>query len=188
MGVPLVLITSGKNNGTGKRLKLRDLPTQQEKVVRDAPYTLSIEGLPSLVKKMMDDPAFAAEIAHRLRKPTGVDARRHGIAGRSAIREPMLNARADSIAAGLAYNEPTKKKRMPKGHIYDRIVVKPRCLETARLEYHSAFWGERMWIVFTMRYGKGYVVVTDKGSESKVFMSYGELKSAINKSGWEIVR
>lgn len=178
----------GRNHGSGRRLKLRDLPTPMEKRTRDQPYTLSIEGLPALVEKMQKDPTFAADIAHQLRRPRGVDKRRHMISGRKAAQEPMLNAPRDTIERALAYREPTHRDRLVKGELYDRLVVKPRCIEAAKKEYAGAFWGERLWNIYTLRYSRGFVIVTDKGSESRTFPSMGELKSAIRKSGWDIIR
>lgn len=179
---------TGRVSGSGRRMRLRDLPTPVEKRTRDSPYTLSSEGLPALLERMMDDPTFAADIHHQLRRPRGVNKREHGISGRKAVAEPMLNAKPDSVARGLAYREPSHKDRLVKGALYDRLVVKPTCIASAKAEHSSPFWGERLWNIYTLRYARGFVIVTDKGSESMVFHSYGELKAAVRKSGWEILR
>lgn len=182
------VLNVGRNNGSGRRLKLRDLPTPMEKRTRDAPYTLSIEGFPDLIKRMEKDPTFAADIAHQLRRPKRVGRREHMISGRKAAQEPMLNAPRDTIERALAYREPTAKDRVAKGQLFEQFVVKPRCGEAAKQEYGAAFWGERLWNVYTLRWARGFVIVTDKGSESRTFLTMGELKSAIRKSGWDIIR
>jgi len=116
------------------------------------------------------------------------DPRRNGVSALATIKEPMLNACPNSIANALAYREPNHKDRVVKGKIYDRLVVKPLTSKNAKLEHNSGFWGERCWNVYTLRYAKGFVLVTDGGGESRVFPTYGELKVAVKKSGWEIVR
>jgi hypothetical protein len=58
----------------------------------------------------------------------------------------------------------------------------------AKFGRNSAFWGERLWTVFTLRYSRGYVVQTDIGDDSRVFNTMGEVNAAIKASGWEIVR
>jgi hypothetical protein len=117
------------------------------------------------------------------------DPRRNGISALATIKEPMLNASPNSISNALAYKEPGHKDRVVKNKkVYDRIVVKPTCTTAAKLEHKSSFWGERCWNIYTLRYAKGFVLVTDGGSESRVFPTYGELKVAVKKSGWEIVR
>lgn len=175
--------------GSGKRLRLRDTPTPMERRLYDnLGSRFNFQAAESMVQRMALDPVFEADVKHLLRRPKRVNKTRHQIAGRSAAKEPMLNASPDSIRNALAYREPTHNDRLPKGRVYATLIVKPMNSRAAKLEHHSAFWGERRWVVYTLRYTSGYVLVTDKGSESKRFHSFGELKSAVTKSGWEVVR
>lgn len=175
-------------NGSGNKKRLRDTPTTVERRLMDTPLRLTIEDYPVLLQRMADDPIYAADILHQMRRPKRGNATRHKISGRHAVREPMLNASVNSVANGLQYREPEYKDRVIKAGVYDTLVVKPTSSNTAKLERTSSFWGERTWKVYTLRYSKGYVLVTDKGSESRVFPTYGELKAAVRKSGWEIIR
>lgn len=174
--------------GTGKKQPLRESLTYKERVLRENLPELGIHNLQAVVKRMQEDPAYAADIAWQLRQPRNVSKTRAAVAALRTQKEPMLNADPQSITNALAYSEPNHKDRVVKGSLYDRMVVKPTTSRAAKQEYSSAFWGERLWNVYTLKYTKGFVVVTDKGSESKVFPTYGELKAAAVKSGWEIVR
>lgn len=99
----------------------------------------------------------------------------------------MLNADPQSLKF-LDHDKAVRKGRIPKGLLYKRIVVKPLNGRNARMGRNNSFWGEREWLVHTLRYGRGYILTTDTADESKVFPTYGELASAIRKSGWEILR
>ena len=132
--------------------------------------------------------AMSLDYALESRRPKGVDKYKFGMAASKAAREPMLNAHPQSITRGLLYKESQPKDRLAKGYLFKRIVVKPTCRETAKLDNPHGFWGERTWLVFTLKYAQGFVLVTDSGRETKKFNSYGELKSAVGKSGWEITR
>jgi hypothetical protein len=169
------------------RLKLQDRLLPEERRLKDAPMTLSVEGWPSLLKRMSSDPVLAADVAFQLRRPRRVDRTRFLLAGHSAAKEPMLNADPQSIRNGLNYKEQQSKTRLPKQRVVERIIVKPMSLKTAKLGYTSANWTQRLWQVWNLKYAKGFVIVTDMGMETPPFNSMGELKSAIRKSGWEIV-
>lgn len=172
----------------GRKLRLRDSLTPAEQTLSDNPLALTPEGLDSLLHRMMTDPALAAEIANRLRKPSNVSQSRYNLASRHAVREPTLNAAANSIANGLKYHEKNPKDRIVRGKVYARLVITPGTLKNAKLGRTHAFWEERLWNVYSLRYSSGFIVVTDDGSESKVIASFGEVKSAIVKSGWNIIR
>lgn len=169
------------------RLRLKDSPTLQERKLKDAPITLSPEAWPELAARCVKDPTFAADMAFQLRRPRRVDKTRYLLAGHSAAREPMLNASPDSIRNGLNYKEQRNKTRLPKQRLVERLIVKPNSLKTAKLGYTSPNWTQRLWQVFSLKYAPGFVIVTDMGMETSPFGSMGELKSAIRKSGWEIV-
>jgi hypothetical protein len=152
------------------RLRLKDSPTLQERKLKDAPITLSPEAWPEIAARCVNDPIFAADMAFQLRRPRRVDKTRYLLAGHSAARVPMLNASPDSIRNGLNYKE-----------------QRSNSLKTAKLGYTSPNWTQRLWQVFSLKYAPGFVIVTDMGMETSPFGSMGELKSAIRKSGWEIV-
>lgn len=175
--------------GTGARKKLVDLPTPEELRNRDGRKREPLSGAQTLaiIERMAADPVYAAEIQLEMRRPGRHSKARHHIAARAAAKEPMLNASPDSIRNGLAYHEPSHKDRLVKGKVYVHLIVKPTTGAAAKAEGLKS-WVERRWTVYTLKYSKGFVIVTDRGSESRVFPTYGELRSALNKSGWEIVR
>lgn len=176
------------HRGTGARKKLIDLPTPMELRNRDAKSGRPRTGamMLAIVEKMAEDPAYAAEILLEARRPGKHSKARHHISARAACKEPMLNASPDSIRNGLAYNEPSHKGRLVKGQKYADLIVKPTTLAASKADGVGS-WVERRWQVFSLRYSSGYIIVTDKGSESRVFPTYGELRSALNKSGWQVV-
>lgn len=175
--------------GTGAKRKLVDLPTPEELRNRDARNRKPMTGEQALaiVQRMAEDPVYAAEIQLEIRRPGRHSKARHHIAARAAGKEPMLNAAPDSIRNGLAYREPGHKDRVVKDKTYVHLIVKPTTGAAAKADGQKS-WVERRWTVYTLKYSKGFVIVTDRGSESRVFPTYGELRSALNKSGWEIVR
>lgn len=197
----LAKLVVGRGNGTsvptpknpersGKfRLKDKDMPTPEERALRDAPMTFSLETWPAMLERMKSDPNYEQDVLWHLRqKLQRSDPHRSGVAGRSAAREPMLNASPDSIKHGLDYREVQRSTRVAKGQLVNRIVVKPTSSKTARLGLNSSSWTERTWGIWTLRWAKGFVAVTDTNLETRVFPNIGQLKSAIRKSGWEIVR
>lgn len=183
------------NNGdhVGKtRLRLEDRPLRYNV---DADVTMkamanNVEEAKKFLKSVVDDPVRASQLYMASARPKGVSVERFNIACRAAGREPMLNANPESINRGLDYNRAEgdqRKKALPKGGVAERIKVKPCTLRNAKYGRNSAFWGVREWVVFTLRYGKGYVVRTDVGDESIVFPTVGQLKSATRRSGWDII-
>lgn len=153
--------------------------------------TFDAEHAVKFLERVANDDILRGQVALRDRRPAGVSKERFGVAVRAAAREPMLSANPETVGSGLDWHkvdETLQRKRVAKGLIYKRIVVKPSRLSTARYGRNSAFWGEREWVVYTLKYGRGYIVSTDIGDDSSVFRSYGELQSAIKKSGWQIIR
>lgn len=151
----------------------------------------TVEALRSFGLTMAKHPERLAELLLETRRPAGVAKERFGVAARKASRTPMINADPKNIGRGLDWYKAQLDERRyspAKDKVYKRIVVKPTTLQTAKAGRTSAFWGERLWTVFTLKYSKGYIITTDNGETSKRFPTYGELKSAITKSGWEVVR
>lgn len=172
------------HEGSRKKMKLRETIPAVERRREDVEATRFGVGKGlAIAKRMADDPVYAAEIEHALRRPVNADRFRHGVAGRAAVKSPMLNADPQCIKNALAYNEPNPKDRVPKARVVEELIVKPRSGATAQ-----GFWGERRWLVYSLKYTKGFVIVTDKDQESKVFQSMGELRKAAIDSGWELVR
>lgn len=175
--------------GSGRKLRLVDRPrTKMERQVNECPRELGGMTLKEMLEKAAVDPAFAAELNHRIRKPGNVSKVRHALAGLAAAKEPTLNASRRSIEDGLRYRETDINNRVPKNRREFFLIVKPASLAAARAETGAASWVERKWDVYSLKYAPGYIIVTDKGAESRIFPSRGELMSAINRSGWSIIR
>jgi hypothetical protein len=137
------------------------------------------------------DPVKGAELLTMMRRPSGVSKERFGVAVRNNCKEPMLTADASSVRNGLGMTKQSERltnKSLPKQKLYDNLRIKPFRMSTAKYGRNSAFWGERLWRVYTLKYARGYVVTTDIGDDSRVFPTYGELRAAIKRSGWEIIR
>lgn len=124
----------------------------------------------------------ASELAAASRRPTGVSSAAYGVAIRRASRTPMLNAEPKLVRDALEQGK--RDYRMPKDGIATAWVVKPKAMINGKTQG----WWERRWVVHKLKYSKGFCLVTDKGDESKAFRTIGELRSAVVKSGWEIVR
>lgn len=175
--------------GSSRKLRLREPRTAIEKRQDFAEQgRFNPKSAHYIMQRMLTDPVFKAEIDHALRKPVKVDRFKHGAAGRAAAGIPMLNASKDSIENGLRYREHGDKDNLPKGALFGRVVVKPLTVATSRLGSPGGFWGERTWSIYNLKYAKGVVAVTDHGQETASFPTVGELMSAINKSGWEVIR
>lgn len=152
--------------------------------------SLDPESFRNTLHKVSHDEPRAAAIAADARRPRGTDRARFGIAIRAAAREPMLNADRDSIRLGLDYNysDFRKTSKVAKHKVEAYITVKPTCLEAAKFARNSAFWGERLWRIMSLKFAPGFVAVTDSGHDTSRFNTIGELLAAINKSGWERIR
>lgn len=145
-------------------------------------------GIRAWAKRLLDNPVEMADWKFRKRRFRGTSQHQRDVISAKTLREPVLNALPESVSRGLLYKERETKDRIPKDRLYDTIVVKPVTSAAAIAGRSSTFWGERRWTVYRAKYTRGYVLVTDTNAESKLFPTYGELKSAIIKSGWEIVR
>lgn len=103
--------------------------------------------------------------------------------------EPVLTASPKSIRDGIGGKlDYAKNPKLPVFECVATIVVKPNCSQTAKAGRNSAFWGERMWKVYNLKYAKGFCAVTDLTDYTPKFNTMGELMSAIRTSGWDIVR
>lgn len=183
-------LSHNEKNGKGKRQPLREKGVQASEEYPGAPpgKAFSKEQFLEWWEGLKSDPVRWAAFMADTRRPGGVNKRAYGIAIRKAGHENMLNADKKCITKALGYKERGLSDRAIKGQIKERLIVKPLSLANAKAGRTSTFWGERLWLIYTLRYSRGYVVVTDTGHESKVFPTIGELKSATRKSGWEIVR
>lgn len=164
---------------------------RREKAIVEAespPPGVSAEEFMKWYSTMMSDPVRRAAFLADTARPSGVNKRVYGVAIRAAAGENMLNADKKCITKALGYKERGLSDRTIKGQVKERLIVKPLSLANAKAGRTSTFWGERLWLIYTLRYSRGYVVVTDTGHESKVFPSIGAIRSAIHKSGWEITR
>lgn len=153
--------------------------------------TLTPEAAASHMRAVANDPMRMVQANLLVSRPPGVSKERFNIAARAAGGEPMLTASPSSIRFGLDYNrsqQEQRQKALPKMGVAERVYVKPTSLKTAKYGRNSAYWSEREWLIFALKYSKGYVVRTDIGDESSCFNSIGMLKAAIRGSGWEIVR
>lgn len=182
--------------GKGRRLPLADKALKHDydagyNLTRRPDGTFTEQAMLDFKKRLFKDDVRMAELETSMRRPAGVSKERFGVAVRAASREPMLNSNPDVIRLGLDHRNvdaSLRKRRVAKGSIAGRPIIKPLTLHNAKYGRNSPFWGEREWIVFTLKYGHGYIVHTDIGDDSSVFPTWGELQSAIRKSGWEIVR
>jgi hypothetical protein len=136
-----------------------------------AKYLLAVEA----------DPVRHAAFMADGRRPYGTHNTRWEIARRSACGIPMLNADPSDTRAAL--EGAVKKGRVAKGKMIKRIVVKPATGATG-----ARGWMERMWQIYDLKYSRGVVAVTDDGDETKVFSQWSDLRAAIVKSGWEIIK
>jgi hypothetical protein len=130
---------------------------------------------------VMSDPIRAAAFMVDGKRPSNTNNVRWEIARRSACGIPMLNA--DPSDTRSALEGAVKKGRVPKGKLVKRIIVKPKTGATG-----ARGWMERMWHVHELKYARGLVCVTDDGDETKVFPQWSDMRAAILKSGWEIIR
>ena len=185
----------GERVGRRARVK-RDNPLQYNHdaaitVPKDKTGRIRPGALAELLTAMGKDPARLAMLEAASRRPAGVSKERFQIAIRASVQEPMLTAHKRSVEKGLDFkhlDESNRKSRVPKGPVYAKLVVRPLALRNAKHGRTSPFWGERLWYVRTLKYASGYVITTDIGDDSRTFPTFGELKSAITKSGWEVVR
>lgn len=166
-----------ERGGRGRRLRLRE-PEDAH-----APLHLSIKELIDLSTR---NPARFAELCSLSRRDGRTSKSRHGIALRRNAREPMLNADPRIIVRGLDMTKRSGHVALDRLHY--NLIVKPLGCKQARLGHPGGFWGERLWQVWSLKYAKGFLVVTDTGDQSKTFPTHGELRSAVKASGWEVVR
>lgn len=142
-------------------------------------YEAYLEGL-------LNDPVRLAAKLCDGRRPRGTSRVRYGQAVRAAAREPMLNANPESIKrAFLIRPDGVKGSKLAKSALYRTVVVKPL---TSKAATAVGGWQQREFKVYTLRYAKGLVLVTDKGEESKVFEGWGSIKRALVDSGFEVIR
>lgn len=130
--------------------------------------------------RLESDRELKAAVARRLRG--GVSYYRREIAARRA--DDMLIGQRNSCET--AWRDNVSERRTPCLPVVEYIIVKPTCMQTAK--HGGAGWRQRTWKIYPLRYAKGFLAVTDAGVETEKFPSIQTLKSAIKKSGWELVR
>lgn len=176
----------GDRVGKVHTVRLREKPLAATHDVRLAGVVKAGSTTEALVRLYNNEPAEFAELMNLVGRPAGVSKERFGIASRAAAKIPMLNADPDCIRSkGTSDGKPA---RVPKARVEYRLVIKPRTLKNAKLGRNAPFWGERLWLVHSLKFSKGYVITTDTGDETRTFQHEGQLRSAILRSGWEIVR
>lgn len=175
-------VSINDNRGRGK-----SQPVREKRLDSSEEYTYSgefdIEDYRRWLKRIFDDPDRLAAFLADGRRPAGTNRRAYGVAIRKSIREPMLSANPEQVRGGLKSEIKAKPQTVKSGE-FKRIKVKPKSLGAARL---GGGWHTREWIVYTLRYAKGLVIVTDKGEESSVFPSWHAMRESIIKSHWEIL-
>ena len=137
-----------------------------------------------LMRLESDDVRKAAWLVDGKRRLKGQSSRL-GLAKRIAVKEPLLNANTNEIFAALEKEPAISRARVPKDKLYKEIVVCPDNSKAAKL---GKGWHERRWTVHTLKYAKGLILVTDRGEESSVFNGWAEMRSALIKSGWRILK
>lgn len=180
------------HSGHGRKQLLRELNDMFKPVgyILTGPQVDKGDFRNALVK-IGNDETRAAALAADMRRPRGVDKFRFGAAIRAAAREPMLNADRDSIRLGLDPRHLQDFNRSKAPAVTGEpayIVVKPREMMTAKYGRNSAFWGERLWRVYRLKYAPGFLCRTDIGDSTTAFKTMGELFSAIERSGWERIK
>jgi hypothetical protein len=150
----------------------------------DAEFPVALDGrvdreaFKGFLDDVLDDPIRKASFMAEGRRPGNVGRAAYGIAMRRTLREPMLNADPRRVREAL---ERPEKSRVPKLPPFKRIVVKP-VLPVAR------GWYERVWTIHQLRYTRGVIAVTDEGDETQIFPQYSDLRAAIGRAGWKVVK
>lgn len=138
------------------------------------------------IQSLANDPVRFAAAAADSRRPVGVPRARHGVAIRHAAGDRMLTAQPSEVKEAL------RKQGAPPSLIsaglYERMVVKPKTGAAARAGRSSSFWGERSWAIHRPKYGRGFFIRYDTGGDSRVYQSIADLRGAVKRSGFEIIR
>lgn len=129
--------------------------------------------------RLQKDPARMAQINADLSRPGRVSRAAHGVAMRSAGKEPMLSA--DDPFGYLRKN--SKPPAIALGECVKRYPVKPNHYKVA-----LGNWLVREWTLWTPKYSKGFIIRDDKGNQSQVFASWHLAKEAIEASGFVLIK
>lgn len=184
--MPCYMCSAHNHAAKGPR---RKQPLREKKPIQTLGYIVTggqvdPSKLADWLRGLADDPVRIAGIEADGRRPGGVNRERFGVAIRAACGTPMLCAQPAEVFHALEGKTRIKRNaRLDKAGVYKRIVVKPTTARTG-----AAGWGDRLWLVYNLKYSKGVVVVTDEGDESKVFPQYSELRKALLASGWSILK
>lgn len=129
--------------------------------------------------RVISNPVDRAMLAAEMRRPSKVSQGRYGIALRSAMREPMLNAGKATIESR------EYRGKSPKHKLQRSFRVKPDTLKASR---YAGGWNVRDWQLWSLQYAPGFVVVNHNGDESEVFPSWHKARLAIEEAGYVVLR
>lgn len=131
------------------------------------------------LQKLVDDPVRLAQAMADVRRPGGVSGAAHGVAIRSAVKEPMLSAENP-----FGYlRKAARPKQAALLAVVKRFPVKPNNYKVA-----LGNWLVREWSLWTLKYTAGFVIMDDKGNQSNSFASWHLAKEAIEASGYTLVK
>lgn len=137
------------------------------------------------MRRIAADPVRLAECLADARRPEGVSRARHGVAIRASAGDKMLTALGSEVQRALKI---TRIPQLVSGGLYERMIVKPTTAAAAKAGRSSSFWGERSWAVHRPKYGPGFFIRYDVGGDSRVYASVAELRGAVKRSGFTIIR
>ena len=132
-------------------------------------------------RKMVADGTLADAVV-AARRPANVGKGRWGIAVR--MKGEILNARKNAVESGLDYRQ-DRPRSTPT--LAPRYFITVKATSAKQAEQGSMGWLERTWRISPLRYKRGFIVISELGTESNVFPSAEHALTAIRKSGWEIV-
>lgn len=133
--------------------------------------------------RVANNPVKSAILASELRRPSTSSKARHGVAIRSAGREPMLNADPKSIMSGERVVTSARWK------VHKTIQIKPLTSKAARFngQGRNSDWSVKEWKVWSLQYAPGFVIVNHLGLESPVVKSWKQAKEMITLAGYEVI-
>lgn len=132
-------------------------------------------------RKMVADGTLADVLA-AARRPANVGKGRWGIAVR--MSGELLHARKNAVEAGLEYRQ-DKPRSTPT--LAPRLYISVKATSAKQAGQGRMGWLERPWRISPLKYKRGFIIISELGTESNVFPSADHALTAIRKSGWEIV-
>lgn len=123
-----------------------------------------------------------SEVLAAARRPANVGKGRWGIAVR--MKGELLHARKNAVEAGLEYRQ-DKPRSTPT--LAPRYFITVKATSAKQAQQGQMGWLERPWRISPLQYKRGFIIISELGTESNVFPSAEHALTAIRKSGWEIV-